>query len=306
MSVETFNIGYKNADVYKEMLPPHYYGGTEDTDLVAELLEEIHGPADGRPRDLRALDLGCGPGRASWPLARYGSLHGADKSEGMIERFRSAFPAAEATVGDTERVVADLLAEGRAGSYDLVGSFWSLNYPLLECFEETSADGVVSVGDPEAGLVRARRIVDGLTRLLTADGHLVMLFFDADSAEQRLVTELWERIAPFPGTGRDYTWRIVEDVLLRAEREGRGTLDVRRLAGVAVAEDAAAAREWFRVGHLNTFPGLVDDPEVIARIDAFVAGHTAEDGRVMIPSGVRLVHFRAGAAAADHLPAAAE
>ncbi|RGD57497.1 class I SAM-dependent methyltransferase [Kitasatospora xanthocidica] len=303
MSTDTFNAGYRSADTYNEMLPPHYYGGIEDTDLVGDLLARTFGPAGSHRRDLRVLDLGCGPGRVTERLAPYaGELHGTDKSAGMVWRFAASFPGARATVGDTESVVARLLATGAGGGYDLVGSFWSMSYPLLECFEETGPDGVVAVGDPAAGVARADRIVDGLIRLLAADGHLVMLFFDADSAEQRLVTRLWERIAPFPGSGRGYTWQLLEEGLLRAEREGRGTLTTSRLSGVAVAEDARAAREWFRIGHLNSFAGLVDDPEVLAEIDAFVSGHTAPDGRVLIPSGVHLVHFRAGAAAADSLP----
>ncbi|MFJ4097486.1 methyltransferase domain-containing protein [Kitasatospora sp. NPDC089913] len=303
MPTETFNAGYRSADTYNEMLPPHYYDGVEDTDLVEDLLTRTFGPAEHNRQGLRVLDLGCGPGRVTERLAPYaGELHGTDKSEGMVRRFAASFPQARATVGDTESVVAQLLADGSAGGYDLIGSFWSMSYPLLECFEETGPNGVVAVGDPAAGVLRADRIVEGLVRLLADDGHLVMLFFDADSAEQRLVTRLWERIAPFPGSGRGYTWQLLEQGLLRAEREGRGTLTTSRVSGVAVAEDARAAREWFRIGHLNSFTGLVDDPDVLAEIDAFVAQNTAPDGRVLIPSGVHLVHFRAGTAAADSLP----
>jgi len=39
-----------------------------------------------------------------------------------------------------------------------------------------------------------------LLKIIAPGGHLLLLFFDADSPEQRLVTRLWERVHPFPGT----------------------------------------------------------------------------------------------------------
>ncbi|BEL07211.1 hypothetical protein Q0Z83_054020 [Actinoplanes sichuanensis] len=307
MSLESFNIGYRSAETYETMLPPHFYGGVEDVDIVAGIMRDVYGPHVPGAAGLRILDLGCGPGRVTEVLAPYASdLHGTDKSEGMVRQFAATFPGAKATVGDTESVVAALLGSGHAGTYDVVGSFWSMSYPLLECFEETGADGVFVVGERDAGVQRAERIVDGLTRLLGENGNLVMMFFDASSAEQQLVTSLWERVAPFPGTGRDYTWRLLEEGLQGAERKGRGSLTTSRLSGVAVAADAAAARDWFLIGHLNSFPDLINDPEVVAEIDEFAARHTGADGRVFIPSGVHVVHFRAGKGPADHLPSAAE
>jgi SAM-dependent methyltransferase len=289
--------------VYEHMLPPHYYGGVEDIDLIRDLLRRVLGDPPSMPT-LRALDLGCGPGRVTSVLAPYtAQLHGTDKSSGMISRFRAEFPHSHARCADTETVLAELLAEGRAQGFDLVGSFWSMSYPLLECFEDTTSAGVLVTNDLDTGIARARRIVEGLLDLLAPGGHLVMLFFDAESEEQRLVTRLWERVAPFPGSGRGYTWQLLLAGLQDAEANGRGRLATSRLPGVAVASSAEAGRQWFRLGHLNAAPQLVDDPDVLAEVDVFLARHTLVDGRVLIPSGAHLVHFHATKDNIGHVPA---
>jgi len=293
VSSEQFNIGYANADVYEDILPPHYYQGTEDVDLIAALLHDKLGPPPTEPT-AQVLDLGCGPGRITTVLAPYAAaLTGTDKSVGMIGKFERRFPTATARCEDTETIVHALHTEGRARTFDIIGAFWSMSYPLLECFEDTTADGVVVTTDPDTGRRRAERLIDHLVTLLAPGGHLIMLFFDAHTAEQRLVTKLWERIAPFPGTGRDYTWRLLEQGLLDAEARGHGILHHTRLPGVAVAESDQAARDWFLTGHLNSYAGLSEDPEVHQAIADFTAQHRQPDGRIMIPSGVHLVHFHA-------------
>ncbi|MCX4093187.1 class I SAM-dependent methyltransferase [Nocardia sp. alder85J] len=297
---EPFNIGYADAQVYEDMLPPHYYFGREDIDLVRDHLHDVYG----NPRQhngLHALDLGCGPGRVTSALAAYAdTLTGTDKSSGMIARFSSRFPAAEAHCVDTETIVAQFAEQHRR--FDLVGSFWSMSYPLLECFETTTADGVTVTGDLDAGTARAHALITHLIDLLAPGGRLVMLFFDAATPEQRLVTRLWERVHPFPGTGRDFTWNLLLRELHDAEAAGRGQLTTRRVPGVAVTLNVDAALQWFRIGHLNSFAGLVDDPEVVMEITDFARAHERGDGRVLMPSGVHLVDFHASSDPAAHLP----
>ncbi|MFI2279626.1 class I SAM-dependent methyltransferase [Nocardia beijingensis] len=297
---EPFNIGYADAGVYEAMLPPHYYGGLEDTDLVRDQLHHIYGAPE-QHEGLRVLDLGCGPGRVTTILAPYAdTLIGTDKSAGMIDQFQTRFPDAEAVCADTETVLARFVEQQRR--LDLIGSFWSMSYPLLECFETTTAHGVTTTSNFDAGIARAHTLINHLVELLAPDGRLLMLFFDASTAEQRLVTRLWERIQPFPGTGRDFTWSLLQRGLQDAEAAGRGQLTTHRLPGVAVAENLDAAIQWFRIGHLNTYPPLVDDPDVIAEITDFARAHERGDGRVLIPSGVHLLHFHANADLATHLP----
>ncbi|CAL9576154.1 hypothetical protein SUDANB95_04900 [Actinosynnema sp. ALI-1.44] len=304
MSSDSFNIGYADADVYEETLPPHHYRGQEDVDVVRELLAEVFGAPPEAPV-LRVLDLGCGPGRVTEVLAPYATdLHVADKSAGMVERVRQRFPRATSFHADTESLVAKLLQHGPSGTYDLIGSFWSMNYPLLDCFEETTAEGVRPNSDFDDGLRRAGALVRGVIDLLAPGGHFIALFFDAESAEQRLVTRLWERIAPFPGGGRDFTWRLLLSGLQDAEASGQGRLTVSRLPGVAMTPDALSAARWFTVVHLNSLPELVDAPDVRAEIERFVAAHAQPDGSVLIPSGVHVVDFHKGVDNRTYLPPA--
>lgn len=300
MSTQEFNAGYRHSEIYEEVLPPHYYGGREDLDLVRDFLSTQLGARD---QQYEVLELGCGPGRLTTLLKPYAAnLLATDKSEGMVSAVRHRLPDISTRCADTESVIHTLHDEGRANNFDLIGAFWSMSYPLLECFEETTADGVISTADPETGYARARSLLRGLVDLLAPGGRLIMLFFDADTEEQRLVTRLWEQIAPFPGTGRDYTWRLLHDTLIDAEFEGRGTFHHARIPGVAVTQSATAARDWFLTGHLNNYAELCADQEVHNAIDAFVRKHLQSDGSVLIPSAVHFIDFHAAPRRSCHLP----
>lgn len=286
-----FNEGYLDARLYEQVLPPHFYCGLEDTEVVGALLRGLVGAPDG---DLGpCLDIGCGPGRMTQVLAPYAStLLGADKSAGMTQEFGRRFPDARVLNVDTEALVPRLLDEGLAGTFALIGSFWSLSYPLLECFEELDSAGVVVVGDEAQGRARAAAIIDGLVDLLAPDGMLLGLFFDADSAEQRFVTELWEEVHPFPGTGRRFTWELLHERLTHHDRAGTGRLLEMRLPGTARLDNIEQARDWFEIEHLNSYAPLVRDPRTRARIDEFAAGYTTSDGAVILPSGVNVFAFQ--------------
>ncbi|MCC6585494.1 MAG: class I SAM-dependent methyltransferase [Bryobacterales bacterium] len=67
-----------------------------DDEFLATAAEQVHGlelellrlPA-ARPRQRRALEIGCGPGRLMWPMSRhFGEIHGVDISEEMVARAR--------------------------------------------------------------------------------------------------------------------------------------------------------------------------------------------------------------------------
>ncbi|OUE20719.1 Trans-aconitate 2-methyltransferase [Clavibacter michiganensis] len=282
-----FNEGYLVPSTYDDMLPPHYYAGREDIELVTDWLEARYG----NRRIPRALDIGCGNGRVTEVFAsRIDTLYGSDKSEGMIGAFASRFPDAQAIVCDTERLPAAFRDRGEA-PFDLITTFWSLSYPILECFEELDADGVHVVSDEQEGLARARVFLDGIISMLAEDGVLLGQFFDADTQEQRLVTELWETIHPFPGTGRRYTWEILTEHLLAAERAGVGRFTTTRLPGAIVIESLGKARQWFAVGHLNSYDPLISASTTTERIDSFLSQFVRPDGSVLLPSGMHMFTF---------------
>lgn len=79
----------------------------------------------------RVLDLGCGPGSLSIPLARRGMLvHGVDYSEGMLSRARANSEAMGTSIEFSRMDAQDLLLPD--GSFDHVVSrdlLWNLERP---------------------------------------------------------------------------------------------------------------------------------------------------------------------------------
>jgi SAM-dependent methyltransferase len=288
-----FRAVYHAPGVYEQVLLPHYFDGIEDTELVAQLMRQHYG-RPGNNQDLNILDLGCGTGRVTVVLAPYAAhLHGVDSGQPMIDVVAQRFPAAEVTCQDTRAAVEALCTEN-AGSFDVVGAFWSLSYPIGDLFEELTVDGVLPKPDQYAAREQAEQLIRRILSLVAPHGHLIILFFDSDTPEQRLVTRLWEKMAPFPGTGRGYAREIVLDTLRTAEDEGEGRLTHTRLGGAAFALDASAVRRWFEVVHLKSLPALLADPAARNEIDAFINSCQQPDGQVVIPAGAHLIDFWKG------------
>lgn len=65
-----------------------------------------------------------------------GRLVAVDSGPSMIELFQARYSSAETQCLDIRQAVARMLNEGLAGAFDVVGAFWSLSYPLGDCFEE--------------------------------------------------------------------------------------------------------------------------------------------------------------------------
>ncbi|GDY31816.1 class I SAM-dependent methyltransferase [Gandjariella thermophila] len=298
--VEQFRSVYETGGVYDRCLLPHYYDGREDLDLVRELVTAHHGEPAG---NLTVVEFGCGTGRVTARLAPYARhLILADYSTTMIDTVRVQYPLARTIRADTRDAVAQLLGEGRAGSFDLVGAFWSLSYPLGEFFETMTADGIQPVSDVAAARRQAIAFVRDITRLLAPGGHLLALFFDSDTPEQRLVTRLWERIAPFPEEGRSYTRNLLLTALRQLEDSGHGALTHTRRSGTAWAPNAEAAIAWFNVVHLKSFPALVNDAGVQHEIRDFIDHYEQPSGEVTLPSGVHVADFHAIPHPSHHLP----
>lgn len=298
--IAQFRAVYETAGVYDRCLLPHYYHGVEDLDLVTELLNRHFGDPAG---DLAVVEFGCGTGRVTARLMPYARrLVVADYSPTMIEAVQSRWPRAEALCADTRDAVTDLLDQGGRGAFDVVAAFWSLSYPLGEFFETMTADGVRPVDDEARAREQAAEFVGRLVSLVAPGGHLLALSFDAETPEQRLVTRLWERIAPFPGEGRSYTLNLLLGGLRQAEEDGHGTLTHTRYGGAAWASDREAALAWFNVVHLKGFSTLVGDPAVQRDVVSFVDRCTRPCGDVVLPSGVHVIDFHTTAHPSTHLP----
>lgn len=298
-----FRAVYHAPDVYDRVLLRHWFDGVEDTDLIRAIMREHHGPVP-ESAALRMLELGCGTGRVTEAIAPYAvSLHGIDSGAPMIDKFTARYPQATATHADIATAVRGL--HGAGERYDLVGAFWSLSYPIGDCFETLTSQGIQIRPDLDAGVAEAHQLVRQIVDLVEDGGHLLALFFDSDAPEQRLVTRAWERIAPFPGTGRGFARETLLAALRAAEDDGLGRLSHRRIGGISLADSPAAAVDWFTVVHMKSMPALVADPAVRADVEDFVRAHTDEDGRVLLPTGVHVIDFWRGART-RHLPSDSE
>jgi SAM-dependent methyltransferase len=300
MSSKTFRAVYETPGVYDQLLLRHYYGGTEDVDLVADWLTEHHlAPT----ASLVAVEFGCGTGRITETLAPYArNLVLADYSETMVSAAARKFPEAQTICADTRDAVTALLQQGRSKRFDLVAAFWSLSYPIGEFFEELSPSGVRPRQDQVHAHARAREFVLDLVGLVAPGGHLFAMLFDAESPEQQLVTRGWEAVAPFPTGGRAYTRNVLVDALREAEERGDGMLTHTRLGGVAWAPSREAAREWFFGVHFKHHPHLLDDPQLATTVEEFIDRYEIAGGGVALPSGVHLIDFHAAAHPYASLP----
>lgn len=284
-----FRAVYHAPDIYDRILLPHWFDGIEDIDHVRALMHRCYGPAPESGR-MRTLELGCGTGRVTAALAPYASsLYGVDFGRPMLDVFRTRYPDATTELADIASAVERLHAAGER--FDIVGAFWSLSYPIGDCFEDLTADGIRPRPELAAGVAEAKELVRKIVDLIADGGHLIALFFDSDAPEQRVVTRAWERIAPFPGTGRGFARETLLAALRDAEEDDLGRLTHTRTGGLSVAPDPQAAIHWFTIIHLKSMPALVDDPDIRTEIETFVRQHTTDDGRVLLPTGMHLIDF---------------
>jgi SAM-dependent methyltransferase len=307
---EGFRAVYETPGTYDNVLLRHYFAEAEDTDLITSWLRSTYGePRDTGPRQaatrLNVVEFGCGTGRVTERVAPYAaSLLGVDYSPSMIDTFASRYPTADTLCLDTRDAVHLLQTKGSADSFDLVTAFWSLSYPLGACFEELTENGIVALESQEEGRRKAKQLVKDMVNLLTENGHFLCLLFDSDSAEQRLVTEAWETIAPTPFGDRGYTRSLLLEALRECENDGQGWLTHARHGGVALADDVKTARRWFTSAHFKDLPALVDSENVMADVDHFIEKHTSGDGRVHLPAGVHFIDFHRVGGTDIHLPPA--
>jgi SAM-dependent methyltransferase len=274
---------YAKVGLYDEILPPYIFDGQSDEELLATELAALdrRGAAG-----TKALELGCGTGRMTTVLRRHAPrLICIDNSEAMLTVFRQRHPDLHVKCIDARTHVSDSIE-----TFDLVTAFWSLNYPLLSCFESHNGTEIRQL-DPDEGLHNARAFLRALLERVGPAGNLLVFFFDDESPEQQLVTRLWERIAPFPGTGRGFTRILLLDYLMNLQDQGEGSVTHRHLLGHAHADSLRSARRFVLEGHLRSFPGLADHPDVLNEVDQFLNKYRNSNGTVDIPAGLHIVRF---------------
>jgi len=268
---------YNEPGLYDEILPRYEFGGRPDEDILRSHLAAI---TNGQPVRC-ALELGCGTGRMTPVLLDFATTtRCVDSSDVMLRAFRERCPGIEPICADARGFVAE-----DGDDYSLVVACWSLNYPLLSCFESNTGTEIVQRPHDEA-LRDARSFLGRLTDKVAPGGSLVALWFDPESVEQRFVTDVWETITPFPGSGRGYT----KDLLLKHLHQQPGELTRTHYDGAMVGPSVELALRWFTDGHFKGFPQLADAP-IRARTSHFLAGHAQYDGTVRVPTGLDVIMF---------------
>lgn len=273
---------YNRVGLYDDILPHYEFAGMTDENLLRHVLT----PLVVNRGVTQALELGCGTGRMTSVLREFVATPTCvDHSAAMLAAFHTRHQDLTAVHADARRYVAEA-GQQQPSQWQLIVACWSLNYPLLECFETNTGKAIVS-RDLDEGKHDAAAFLTALTRLLAPGGHLLTFFFDSDSAEQRFVTDLWDPVAPFPGTGRDFTRRLLLNHLAASD----GTTETRHYPGHMHSPDLNRAEQWFLDGHFKSFPELSGDHEIRATIRRFLANHVHNDGTVHVPAGVYVITF---------------
>lgn len=269
---------YNEPGLYDEVLPRYMFAGQLDDELLAQTLTTL---TNGRVAR-RALELGCGTGRMTGVIEPFAeALTGVDNSEAMLQVLRQRHPSVRAIRADARSFLAE-----RNDAFDLVVACWSLNYPLLSCFERNTGIEIHRLPLHD-GLAAASAFLTDLTDRLAPGGSLLTFWFDPESAEQQFVTETWETIAPFPGSGRAFTKELLVDHLDGQPGETRCD----HHDGVMVAPTFEQAFRWFMDGHFKSFPRLAANP-VRRLVQQFLNSHTEPDSSVRVPAGLDVISYR--------------
>lgn len=151
------DIRRETAELYD--LAPHY---PDDIPFYVERLPSA---------DARVLELGCGTGRVSLPLASHcSSLHGLDLSYAMIEIFRSKIEASDLTGDRIRAEVADICDFRLGARFDYIIAPFRVMQNL-----ETD--------DQLAGLFRC------IKAHLTERGHCILNAFNPNRGPEQMRTE---------------------------------------------------------------------------------------------------------------------
>ncbi|QBI56152.1 class I SAM-dependent methyltransferase [Streptomonospora litoralis] len=273
---------YQQHGLYDLLLPVYEFGGHTDDELLAAELAALP-----RPRPRRALEIGCGTGRMTPTITAHADeVTCLDSNPAMLDSTRARHPNVHAVHADARSFVTAARAQRPRPTFDLIAACWCLNYPLLACLE-TNTGTEITPKPLQQGTQDATAFLTALTDLLTPSGQLLVLFFDPASDEQRFVTRLWETIAPFPGTGRDFTLRLLLDHLAQTP----GTVTTTHHRGHMRAPDPGHAHQWFMQGHFKGFPALTAAVDIHRAVTAFLTGYQHDDGTVAVPAGMHTIRF---------------
>jgi len=171
------------------------------TEAKAQALLDLARQRLGDPAQLRALDVGCGPGETDEYLGAFGDLHGIDVSTELVERARRRNPGATYAHYEGGRLPYD------DGAFDLAFAICVLHH-VHPVDWGTFTDELVRVVRPGGlAVVVEHNPLNPLTRLAVA-----RCAFDDDAIlmGRTLVTELFRHAGAEPVEARFilfFPWR---------------------------------------------------------------------------------------------------
>lgn len=277
---------YEQADLAGENLPPRLFrtiaGLVPDEGVLYNWMRKQYG----EPRhQLDILEVGAGGGRMTQILAPYAArLVCTDRSAASLDALSSRFLQAETVHADTQDL-DKLLKPAR--QFDLVGAFWTLNYPIHELLETTEGGRPVQRPDIESGIDEAVTMVDSMTDYIRRDGQLVAYFPDSSSPQQQAITRIWNEVLGGDlSSQQDLTRDVAVKGLQRGAQRNRMNFYATHYEGIAPFPNSEAMVSWY-TGHLAQGLGNLASTHVIEQeTESLVRTYLTEEGRIDVPVGM--------------------
>lgn len=278
---------YATAGIYDATLPPYRFGKDlqqliADEELLRQKVESVYGDPS---QQLNVLEVGAGTGRMSQILLPYAhQLTVTDKFPGMLDVLRQKIPNANVVQTNT-RDIADEIHPAR--QFDFVGAYWTLSYPIGEYLETIEDDKIIPIPDLAKGVALAKRMIDSLVEYVRPqDGMFHAYFFDSESPEQKVVTKIWEQLAPDRSGRRSFTREIVASALGEsAEARGYDFYETHH-SGIAPFSSREEMISWFGICHAKGKRILTDTRLFMHETAELAEAHANSDGTVDLPVGM--------------------
>ncbi|MBI4903373.1 MAG: class I SAM-dependent methyltransferase [Acidobacteria bacterium] len=267
----------------KEYLPPSYYakllkpyraGGRNDLEIFGEFLSSL------APIPARALELGCGSGRATSVALRLlptVELTAVDLSSSML----SAMPLDGRLRTLCSDICAYLLSAKCEAPYELIFSLWAFSHSVHMWLGRARTDPTVF--DTAARAVRTM-----LTDRISPGGRFFIMHFDSLSEEQRVAMPQWAKVdAIFSDVeSQSPSFRLIASIIEDLNRRGRVEAGVTHFQGEAIEYDGIeqALETYFNFhleGRLNRAPAA-ELEKAVSEVTSALERHQDRSGRIVV------------------------
>lgn len=246
LKVTTTIEKYIYPDYYERLLKDYIFNNKSDLEIFEEYLKKFS-----QKNSLKALELGCGSGRAtkvflSNSLKKRINLKLVDLSERMLSFCRDKFISHQ----NITYIKSDLIEflKDNENAYDLIFSLWSFSHSVHQILTEK-------------GLNQGRRYVQSVIEK-TIDKNMVsgssffLMHFDSLSDEQKILMQQWKKVYPiFNNINMQSPSKILIDETLRLlSKKGLIKTTLKHYKGEAIKYSCIEeALEIFLNFHLESY-----------------------------------------------------